>query len=336
MKLTPRKLKVKGGILRKDGIRYGYLAGATWHSEMRRLSPIVAMLMMFISVQLVALLLVPIFPSDYRAFEDVNNPTNPLVYFVLIILITIIVLALIRFGRRGILRAIFMGAMAITLVFVFLPILYAIYQDVLLDFFLSMAISALLVASVLMKPEWYTVDLVALLVAFGVTVVLGMSLGILPAIILLVILAMYDAVSVYWTKHMVTLAGGVAPLQLPVLFVIPKSRDFKMSDLKEEDVTADNKEREAMFMGVGDAVIPGILVVSSFVFLPSMANGIGNASLLVALGAMIGGVIGFMALMRYVVTGRPQAGLPLLNGGTLLGFVVSYLLVFQNLSFGIV
>lgn len=303
---------------------------------MRRLSPIAAMLIIFVSVQLVALLLVPIFPSDYRAFEDVNNPTNPLIYFVFIILVTIVVLALIKFGRSGILRAIFMGAMAVTLVFVFLPILYAIYQDVLLDFLLSIALSALLIASVLIRPEWYTVDLVALLAAFGVTAVLGMSLGILPAIILLVVLALYDAVSVYWTKHMVTLAGGVAPLQLPVLFVIPKSREFKMSDLKKEDVTADNKEREAMFMGVGDAVIPGILVVSTFVFLPSVANGIGNANLIVALGAMVGGVIGFLTLMRFVLTGRPQAGLPLLNGGTLLGFIVAYLLVFQNLSFGIV
>jgi presenilin-like A22 family membrane protease len=40
--------------------------------------------------------------------------------------------------------------------------------------------------------------------------------------------------------------------------------------------------------------------------------------------------------MRYVLTGRPQAGLPLLNGGTLLGFGISYLLVFQNLNFGII
>jgi presenilin-like A22 family membrane protease len=303
---------------------------------MRRLSPIVAMLLIFISVQLVALFLVPIFPSDYRAFEDVNNPTNPLVYFVLIIIITIIVLVLIKHGRRGILRAIFMGAMAITLVFVFLPILYAIYQDVLLDFFISIAISGLLMAALLVKPEWYTVDLVALLAAFGVTAVLGMSLGILPAIILLVILALYDAISVYWTKHMVTLAGGVAPLQLPVLFVVPKSRNFSMSDLKEKDIRAENKEREAMFMGVGDAVIPGILVVSLFTFLPSTINGIGDANLLVALGALVGGVVGFLALMRYVMSGRPQAGLPLLNGGTLIGFILSYLLVFQNLGFGIV
>ncbi|MCJ7517196.1 MAG: presenilin family intramembrane aspartyl protease [Methanomassiliicoccales archaeon] len=303
---------------------------------MKRIPSIIAMLMIFVSVQLIALLLVPVFPSDYRAFEDVNDPINPVIYFIMIIAITIVVLVLIKFGRKSMLRGIFMGAMAITLVFVFLPIMYAVVQDILIDFVISIAISALLMGAVLIRPEWYTIDLVAFLAAIGVTVVLGMSLGIFPAIVLLVILALYDAISVYWTKHMVTLAGGVAPLNLPVLFVVPKSRGFSMSSLKEEDITANSKEREAMFMGVGDAVIPGILVVSTFIFLPSTINGIDCANILVALGAMMGGVLGFTALMRYVLTGRPQAGLPLLNGGTLLGFGISYLLVFQNLNFGII
>jgi len=308
----------------------------TWLSDVKRIPSIIAMLMIFVSVQLIALLLIPVFPSDYRAFEDVNDPINPVIYFIMIIAITIVVLVLIKFGRKSMLRGIFMGAMAITLVFVFLPIMYAVVQDILIDFVISIAISALLMGAVLIRPEWYTIDLVAFLAAIGVTVVLGMSLGIFPAIVLLVILALYDAISVYWTKHMVTLAGGVAPLNLPVLFVVPKSRGFSMSSLKEKDITANSKEREAMFMGVGDAVIPGILVVSTFIFLPSTINGIDGANILVALGAMMGGVLGFTALMRYVLTGRPQAGLPLLNGGTLLGFGISYLLVFQNLNFGII
>jgi presenilin-like A22 family membrane protease len=308
----------------------------TWLSDVKRVPPVIAMLMIFVSVQLIALLLVPVFPSDYRAFEDVNNPINPVIYFIMIMAITIVVLVLIKFGRKNMLRGIFMGAMAVTLVFVFLPIMYAIIQDILIDFVISIAISALLMGAVLIRPEWYTIDLVAFLAAIGVTVVLGMSLGIFPAIVLLVILALYDAISVYWTKHMVKLAGGVAPLSLPLLFVVPKSRGFSMSSLKEKDITANSKEREAMFMGVGDAVIPGILVVSTFIFLPSTINGIDGANILVALGAMMGGVLGFTALMRYVLTGRPQAGLPLLNGGTLLGFGISYLLVFQNLNFGII
>jgi presenilin-like A22 family membrane protease len=91
-----------------------------------------------------------------------------------------------------------------------------------------------------------------------------------------------------------------------------------------------------MIMGVGDAVIPGILIVSVMAYLPSTASvtQIAHADVWVTAGTIIGACCGFAALMRYVATGRPQAGLPLLNGGAILGFLITYLIVFQNLNFG--
>ncbi|TLZ55668.1 MAG: hypothetical protein E6K15_07380, partial [Methanobacteriota archaeon] len=74
----------------------------------------------------------------------------------------------------------------------------------------------------------------------------------------------------------------------------------------------------------------GILAVSSFTF--SSATGrsflglLPNAS--IAFGTVLGSLVGFIVLMRYVLKGNPQAGLPLLNGGALLGFVLSSLLVY--------
>ena len=38
--------------------------------------------------------------------------------------------------------------------------------------------------------------------------------------------------------------------------------------------------------------------------------------------------IGLTRLMRIVIKGNPQAGLPLLNGGAIAGFFISYLLIF--------
>ena len=37
--------------------------------------------------------------------------------------------------------------------------------------------------------------------------------------------------------------------------------------------------------------------------------------------------MGYTALMSFVAMGRPQAGLPLLNGGAILGFLITVLLV---------
>jgi len=52
-------------------------------------------------------------------------------------------------------------------------------------------------------------------------------------------------------------------LRLPILFVIPKSLDYSFL---QEDFKSGEK-REAFFMGLGDAVMPTLLVVSANVFM---------------------------------------------------------------------
>jgi len=79
--------------------------------------------------------------------------------------------------------------------------------------------------------------------------------------------------------------------------------------------------QDAMFMGLGDVIFPGMLVISAMTYLAP----IGGASdaLLVGLGAMFGGLAGYFVLMTYVARGQPQAGLPLLNGGAILGYLIA-------------
>ncbi|MBA3043716.1 hypothetical protein FP804_01100, partial [archaeon] len=54
----------------------------------------------------------------------------------------------------------------------------------------------------------------------------------------------------------------------------------------------------------------------------------------VTFSTLLGGLLGFIILMYFVMKGKPQAGLPLLNSGAILGYLISYYLVFNNLSFG--
>jgi presenilin-like A22 family membrane protease len=49
------------------------------------------------------------------------------------------------------------------------------------------------------------------------------------------------------------------------------------------------------------------------------------------LGAVL---VGFLSLMFLISKGRPQAGLPFLNGSAIIGFTIAYLLVYQDLGFG--
>lgn len=301
---------------------------------MKDRAPLVAMFGLFISVQLVALLLVPLYPSDYAAFPESNSPVNPLIYIVLMLAMTGLVLLLIKIGLGKVIKGIFILAVAISSIFVFLPIVYQAVPDFDYAITISFVISAALVAALLLKPEWYIVNLVGFVVGCGAAIILGLSFGIFPVFILLILLAVYDAISVYKTKHMITLAEGVVPLRLPVVFVIPKERGFTMDSLADKPITEEPAgEREAMFMGVGDAVIPCVLAVSTLVYLP-ITGVVDHANALVAIGVVIGSTLGLFALMHYVLKGNPQAGLPLLNGGAMLGYIVAYLLFFQNLSLG--
>jgi presenilin-like A22 family membrane protease len=55
--------------------------------------------------------------------------------------------------------------------------------------------------------------------------------------------------------------------------------------------------------------------------------------LIVSLSSLAGTLVGYWVLMYFVASGRPQAGLPLLNSGTIVGYLISVLLVFGH--FGI-
>jgi len=296
-----------------------------------------AVFAIFVSVQFTALLLAPVlYNLQLQAFQDPQSTTNPLIYVAMMIVMTAFMLVLIKYQREWVLRLIFMVAVFFTIYAISLPVIYTVIPDPDLVNVLPVAIALGLTFVMLKKPEWYIIDTVGFLVGVGAATILGVSLGIVPALLLLAILAVYDAISVYKTKHMLALAEGATELRLPVLFIVPPTRKFDMSALDDMDLKNREKdgERGAMMMGVGDAVIPGILVVSAAVFLSASGDVLyySPAALLTSLMTLVGSFIGFALLMRAVSSGRPQAGLPFLNGGAIAGFLIGHLLAFGNLG----
>jgi presenilin-like A22 family membrane protease len=172
-------------------------------------------------------------------------------------------------------------------------------------------------------PEWYLIDLVGVCTASGVSALIGISLSVIPVVFLLMLLAVYDAISVYRTKHMITMAEGIMDLKLPLLFVIPKHS--KYSFLQEN--FKKGEEHEAFFMGLGDAIMPTLLVVSASIFTHTTGR-----STYPVLGAMLGTLAGFVVLFVLVMKGKPQAGLPFLNSGVILGFFIGVLLSGASLT----
>jgi presenilin-like A22 family membrane protease len=307
---------------------------------------------LYIGAQLVALLLAfPFLSQGLASTSNPNSPTDPLLIIVVIVAAPLLLIWLVR--RQGTiapLRVILLLAIGasldITLTAAFLDLLpapgllppYGTDTAIYLALPIGSAIAVGAFLALLIEPQWYVVDSVGFLAGASLTALLGISFGILPCFILLGALAIYDAVAVYGTKHMITLADVVTEMKLPILMVMPGSTDYDYTAAPSLNVQRAQpvEEREALFMGLGDVVIPGTLVVSAFVFLPAVHSALGvGLNLLVALGAMAGSLIGYAILMRLVAKGNPQAGLPLLNGGALLGYAAAYLLLFHNPSLGL-
>jgi presenilin-like A22 family membrane protease len=215
-------------------------------------------------------------------------------------------------------------------------------------FLVGVIVAIALMILLYVHSEWYVVNTVGVLVGSGVIVMLGVAFVPSLIIIFMVVAAIYDAWAVYKSKHMLALADTMINLRLPILLVAPQSKGYSfkegqtsISDRGEEmpaqssaqTTTKKAKKNggEAMFMGLGDVIFPGMLVLSCAQWLDE------SVAIPVAMGALVGGLCGYAALMYFVAQGKAQAGLPLLNGGAILGYLITGLFFIGTslLDFGI-
>ncbi|NQE45738.1 hypothetical protein C5S31_06940 [ANME-1 cluster archaeon GoMg2] len=275
--------------------------------------------------QVIALMLAtPFEVSDIKAFDNPESMWNPVYFFALIMVFTAFILIVFKYGGDKFVYFVMLAAVAATIYYVMIALDALIYEfiagvseqaytmlQVLRPYSILPLVLTLILTLLLYKyPEWYVLDATGVIIAGGAAAIFGISLGIVPVLLLMIILAVYDAISVYKTKHMVTLAESVIDLHVPILFVLPRDRKFSL--LKNSEL------EDAFFMGLGDAIIPTILVVSAFMK---------YANTTPALGAMIGTLVGYAALTRLAGRGTPHAGLPFLNSGAIIGFVIGYVVM---------
>jgi len=290
--------------------------------DIKRILPFLVMPFLLLAVEIGSILLsLPVQAAGITAFEDPESLANPFIFIVILLVFTGFLLLLIKYNLKKLIAVIIGISIFLTFAYIFAALVTAIMGESDLAVPVIFVLSVLATVLLYKYPEWYVIDCLGILIAAGVASIFGVSLEILPVVILLTLLAAYDAISVYKTKHMITLAEGVIDLKTPILFVIPKRRDYSfirdgVGKLEE------GGERAAFIIGMGDLIMPSILVVSANVFLQGWRLfGIINIP---ALGAMIGSLAGLAVLLHFVSSGKPQAGLPPLNGGTILGFLAGW------------
>ncbi len=291
--------------------------------DIKQIIPFLAMPLLLLAVEFGALLIsLPVQAAGLVAFQDPESIANPLIFIVILLAFTAFLLVLIKFDLRKVIAAVIGISIFLTFGYIFAAFVAMVTSDPLISFMAIIVLAVLATLLLYKYPEWYIIDILGILIGAGVASIFGVSLDILPVLILLILLAVYDAISVYKTKHMITLAEGVIDLKTPILFVVPKRRDY--SFIKEGiGKLGDGGERAAFIIGMGDMIMPSMLVVSANVFITSGPRLLGLVNL-PALGAVIGSLAGLAVLLHFVNSGKPQAGLPPLNGGTILGFAIGW------------
>ena len=311
----------------------------------REYRAIAGAVVLFLLIQLGALALVQtFFDQGYQAVENPEDPTNSLLYFGAILLATLGFLAAFKYDLDWIVRVVIVATSGLLSWYVFSAIVPMI-PAVLLGSTVAIALWV--------YPEWYVINTAGVLMGAGAAGLFGITFGILPALLLLAVLAVYDAISVYKTEHMLDLADGVMDLRIPAILIIPLTLSYSILDdeadeggeqepaesvddeqekngKQETDDTESDKDesRDVFFIGLGDAVIPGVLVASAAFFSPAPQFAVPVIELnLPALLALLGTMAGLLVLMRMVMKGRAHAGLPLLNGGAIGGYLLGSLLV---------
>lgn len=314
--------------------------------------------LIFLLVQLGALVLVPTFAESprYQTVQDPTNPMNSLMYIGAILVMTALMLAAFKYNFDQAVRGVIIFTSGLLAWYVFSALLPPLP---------ALGLSAGVALALLVYPEWYVIDTAGVLMGAGAAGLFGINFGLLPAVVLLLALAVYDAISVYGTEHMLDLAEGVMDLRIPVVLVIPLTLSYSVfeedmaesaeglhdgeaaqaeagveegeSTPTEETETEDEEEsgmRDVFFIGLGDAVMPTVMVASAAHF-ATWAPGLGVPGLpalnLPALLSMIGTMLGLFVLLWMVLKGRAHAGLPLLNGGAVGGYLLGALLTGASL-----
>lgn len=316
------------------------------HSRRRSFLASGGIVLIFLAVQIGSLALVnPFMQQGHQFVTDTSDPTISILYIGAILLATAAMLAAFRVGVDQLVRAFVIFSGAYVAWFVFRVLLPPVTGGPLGNInLLALGGAVALGVALWVYPEWYVIDAAGIIMGIGAAAIFGINFGLFPALVLLSALAVYDAISVYGTEHMLALASGVMNLRIPVMLVVPLTLSYSFldddalpdpaesGDEAAEQSAADNPDedvadRDALFIGLGDAVIPTVLVASAAFFLTDVPaiDIVGLTVTLPVATAMLGTLVGLVVLLWMVLKGRAHAGLPLLNGGTIGGYLVGAL-----------
>lgn len=181
--------------------------------------------------------------------------------------------------------------------------------------FNAFLIAIAIVAVRFIYPRIWTQNFAIIIGVAGIAASLGMGVEPLMALIILILLSIYDIVAVYKTRHMIKLFKGMAKRGAVLALVIPKS--FFQWRYKFEIINAKNKN-EFIFLGTGDLALPLFFAISAL-----------SSGIEFSLSIIFGAILGFIANHLIFITQekrKPIPALPAIALFSILGYLFGFLI----------
>lgn len=242
------------------------------------------------------------------AFSNPENIGNSLFLFGYIIAATIAIIIIVRYVKF------FIRIVEVVAVFAgtFLTFYILFPQNILVDFVLALILNVWRI----MRPSGLLQNLSLALVIPSIGALIGTSLGVIPSLLFIVLLSIYDFISVFITKHMIYMAKEIT--KRPSAFALSMPYKFKKLKTIVSGKRELKKKLHVFQLGSGDMVIPlmfAVSVLSTYGFIQALITVIGSA------------VSFFFMLYFFTKKPRPLPAIPIICAGTLAGFLISVLLI---------
>jgi presenilin-like A22 family membrane protease len=267
---------------------------------------IIPLFALFLLVQLLGLYLgyKTILEMQEFAVQPVTDPSFGVFIFVEILIVTAVVLFIIKYVKR-LLKAFMIIPMAAFVAFFFINLLDGLVPT---DFaaIIGGVASIAIITSLILRKDAVSQNLAILTGVTWAAANLGAMIGFYPVLVLLVLLSFYDFISVFKTKHMVTMAKEIVSQKIPGTMVIPTPGRL-------------------YHLGGGDLFMPMMMSVS---LLRELGWG---AALFTTLGACTGmvGIFAYMAGKKKV----PLPAIPPIVACALLGLLLYLGLQLAGITF---
>lgn len=183
---------------------------------------------------------------------------------------------------------------------------------------------------------------VSVISSIGIGVVLGINIGFGIALLFMFILAIYDFIAVFITKHMVAMGQAAVNMNLALIVVTSEGQAIPTSEANKSEKKIASMQKNSLFknykntmtelkdknmipiimprgLGNGDLAVPLMLATSAYSQYLNF-----TVPLVITIGAAVGLIITFSILKRYR---RALPAIPPLLFGILLALTIYFIIL---------